>query len=299
MNFILNLVAVILTMAAALVFLGSLIINLIRALKVNKLIKLDPDFVEGVVTEIIKQKNQVYVRIEYTSKINMLKFNELFSLTYKEFNDQYYEGQKVKVYYPKLKDIKNVTCFPTYLEGQKMSINAGQLFTDIILFAGGAWIAWIVLGSVITPCEKTGLIGLEWNGRPFIEATRSLDTAVEGVTPCLTGIYVIVMFMFYLMLFTYIKERLFGMSSEHKTSYLKICGIKGTAEVKTFKFGKSKNAQGVKESILEIEFFTNSGEKVNCSLNSYLYTNTQEQYIDILYDELNPKNVVYYVNNGK
>ena len=39
--------------------------------------------------------------------------------------------------------------------------------------------------------------------------------------------------------------------------------------------------------------------KGNCSLNSYLYTNTQEQYIDILYDELNPKNVVYYVNNGK
>ena len=137
MNFILNLIAVILTMAAALVFLGSLIINLVRALKVNKLIKLDPDYVEGEVIEIIKQKNQVYVRVEYTSKINMLKFNELFSLTYKEFNDQYYEGQKVKVYYPKLKDIKNVTCFPTYLEGQKMSINAGQLFTDIILFAGG------------------------------------------------------------------------------------------------------------------------------------------------------------------
>ena len=66
-----------------------------------------------------------------------------------------------------------------------------------------------------------------------------------------------------------------------------------------FKFGKSKNAQGVKESLLEIEFFTNSGEKVNCSLNSYLYTNTQEQYIDILYDPKNPKNVVYYMNNGK
>ena len=79
MNFILNLIAVILTMAAALVFLGSLIINLVRALKVNKLIKLDPDYVEGEVIEIIKQKNQVYVRVEYTSKINMLKFNELFN----------------------------------------------------------------------------------------------------------------------------------------------------------------------------------------------------------------------------
>ena len=109
----------------------------------------------------------------------------------------------------------------------------------------------------------------------------------------------LVIIMFYLMLFTYIKERLFGMSAEHKTAYLKLCGIKGTAEVKTFKFGKSKNAQGTKESLLEIEFFTNSGEKVNCGLNSYLYTDTQEQFIDILYDEFNPKNVVYFVNNGK
>ena len=68
------------------------------------------------------------------------------------------------------------------------------------------------------------------------------------------------------------------------------------AEVKTFKFTKNKNNQGTKESALEIEFFTNAGEKVNCSLNSFLYTETQEQYIDILYDESNPKNVVYYVN---
>ncbi len=299
MNFILNLIAVILTMAAALVFLASLVINLVRALKVNKLIKLDPDYIEGEVIEIIKHKNQVFVRVEYVSKVNMLKFNELFQLTYKEFNDQYYEGQKVKVYYPKLNDTKRVTCFPTYLEGQKKGINAGQLFTDILLFGGGAYIAWVVLSSVISPCPETGLIGLEWNGRPFIESTRNLDTILEGATPCLTGIYVIIILMFYVMLFTYIKERLFGMSAEHKTAYLKICGIKGTAEVKTFKFGRSKNAQGVKESLLEIEFFTNSGEKVNCSLNSYLYTQTQEQYIDILYDELNPKNVVYYVNNGK
>lgn len=299
MNFIFNLLVVILAIAAAGVFLANIIINLIRALKINKLMKLEPDFVEGKVVEVINHKNRVYVRVEYVSKVNMLKFTELFELTQKEFNDQYYEGQSVKVYYPKLDGVKNVTCFPTYLEGQKMGLQAGPIFTDTLLFGGGAYIAGMVLTSVITPCEKTGLIGLEWNGRPFIESTRGLDTIVEGATPCLSGIYLLIMVMFYLMLFTYIKERLFGLSAEHKTAYLKICGVKGTAEVKTFKFGKSKNAQGVKESLLEIEFFTNSGEKVNCSLNSYLYTNTQEQYIDILYDELNPKNVVYYVNNGK
>lgn len=299
MNFILNLLVVIATIGAALVFLANVIINLVRAIKVNKLMKQDPDYVEGEVIEIINRKNQVFVRVEYVSKVNMLKFTELFQLTQKEFNDQYYEGQKVKVYYPKISGTEKVTNFPTYLEGQKMSIQPGQVFTDVLLFAGGAYIAGVVLGSVVTPCSETGLIGLEWNGRPFIEQTRTLDTILEGATPCLTGIYLLIIVMFYLMLFTYIKERLFGLSAEHKTAYLKIRGIKGTAEVKTFKFGKSKNAQGTKESLLEIEFFTNSGEKVNCSLNSYLYTDTQEQFIDILYDELNPKNVVYYVNNGK
>lgn len=299
MNLILNLIALIATIGAAGVFLVNVIINLVRAIKVNKLMKLDPDFVEGKVIEIIKRKNLVYVRVEYVSKINMLKFTELFQLTQKEFNDQYYEGQPVKIYYPKLDETKQITNFPTYLEGQKISIQAGQVFTDVLLFAGGAYIAGVVLANLITPCPKTGLIGLEWNGRPLLDLTRNLDTIPEGTTACLPGIYLLVIIMFYLMLFTYIKERLFGMSAEHKTAYLKLCGIKGTAEVKTFKFGKSKNAQGTKESLLEIEFFTNSGEKVNCGLNSYLYTDTQEQFIDILYDEFNPKNVVYFVNNGK
>ena len=44
---------------------------------------------------------------------------------------------------------------------------------------------------------------------------------------------------------------------------------------------------------MKIEFFTNSGEKVECDLNSYLYSETEEQFIDILYDEKNPKNVCY------
>lgn len=295
MNFILNLLVIIATAVFAVAYLVNLVINLIRAIKVNKLMKTDPDFVEGKVIEVIKQKNRVYVRVEYFSKVNMLKFTELFELTHKEFNDQYYEGQEVKIYYPKVNKDEKVTCFPTYLEGQKRGIEAGPLFTDVILLAGGVYVFITILLQIITP-DETGLIGLEWNGRPFIEATRNLDTAVEGTTACLSGVYLIIIAMFYLMLFTYMKERLFGMSSAHKTEYLKICGVKGTAEVKTFKFTKNKNNQGTKESALEIEFFTNTGEKVNCSLNSFLYTETQEQYIDILYDESNPKNVVYYVN---
>ena len=74
MNFILNLIALIATIGAAGVFLANVIINLVRAINVNKLMKLDPDFVEGKVVEVINHKNRVYVRVEYVSKVNMLKF---------------------------------------------------------------------------------------------------------------------------------------------------------------------------------------------------------------------------------
>ena len=62
MNFILNLLVIIATAVFALAYLANLIINLIRALKVNKLMKEDPDFVEGKVIEVIKQKNRVYTK---------------------------------------------------------------------------------------------------------------------------------------------------------------------------------------------------------------------------------------------
>ena len=45
--------------------------------------------------------------------------------------------------------------------------------------------------------------------------------------------------------------------------------------------------------MLEIEYYTKTGEKINTRLNSFLYTETQEEYIDIIYDDKQPKNVVY------
>lgn len=44
---------------------------------------------------------------------------------------------------------------------------------------------------------------------------------------------------------------------------------------------------------MEIEFYNNKGEKIKANLNSFMYTETQEQYVNILYDVHHPKNVVY------
>ena len=44
---------------------------------------------------------------------------------------------------------------------------------------------------------------------------------------------------------------------------------------------------------MQIEYYTSSGEKINTRISSYLYSETQEEYVDIIYDAKNPKNVVY------
>ena len=78
-----------------------------------------------------------------------------------------------------------------------------------------------------------------------------------------------------------------------KQNYLKLYGNIAKARVKTYKFSRQKNSKGNKESIIDIEFSTSEGEQVNTRLTSFLYTETQEEYIDIIYDPKKPKNVVY------
>lgn len=292
MNFIFNLLIVLVSLGFAGVYIYSFILNLKRALDVNKVIKNNPKYVEAKVIEVVKQKTRVYVKVEYVSTNNMLKFSDVFELTEKEFNDQYYEGQELKIYYADTKELKKVNCFPTYLEGQKMKIEKGPLFTDVFMVVGGLYMFITCLLTVLLP-DAEGFIGFQFNGRPFIESFRSFDTTPEKATACFSGVTIIVFIIFYLMLFAYLKERITGMSSMHKNTYLKICGTKSTAEVKTFKFSKQKNSHGMKEAIMQIEFFTNAGEKIQCELSSYLYSETQEQFVDILYDDKHPTNVVY------
>ena len=55
MNFILNLGMVIIAFGFAGLYIYNLIINLIRAIKVNKVIKTNPKYVVGKVIEVDKQ----------------------------------------------------------------------------------------------------------------------------------------------------------------------------------------------------------------------------------------------------
>ena len=101
---------------------------------------------------------------------------------------------------------------------------------------------------------------------------------------------------FNFVLMTYLLERIGGISKDHSENYLKICGLKAKAEVITYKLARTKNANGVRQSEIKIEFRTNKGEKVNAQIVSFMYTEHPDQFIDILYDGRRPQMAVYVRN---
>ncbi len=266
------------------VYITAFVLNLIRAKKVNKEMKKSCRSVKGKIVEIVKEKKRVFIRVEYTSPSNYTKFVDYFDLTEKEFNDQYYVDQEVEIYYPEIENWKRVTCFPTYLEGQPIKVEKGPLVTDAMFAIVGMMMAGWVLSTAIL--LKVNLGTTLFNDANFSNSNMSSCTQSNPIMYLLP-------ILLYVFTIPYIIERFTMADRDQNQSYLKMYGVKCMAEVKTFKLGRTKNQKGVKESIMEIEFYNNKGEKIKANLNSFMYTETQEQYVNILYDVHHPKNVVY------
>ncbi len=303
MNFIFNLLFIIVTGGFTVVYLYSLILNIIRSYKATASIKANPAYAEGVISKIITEKNREYVKVDFVSPNNGVKFNEIFQFNAKKVKDFYKEGQNVKIFFKNCKDDAKVTCFPIYLEGETIAMQFAPLLTDFLMLGLGVYLFVYSLMMVLTNVEVGGMSvnGLTWGyARPFLDVTKNFDTYAKGTpTECFSVIYLVLFFVMYFMSFSYIKERLNGMGPDYANQYLKQYGIKGAAEVKTYKFTKSKNAQGVKEAEVKIEFRTNAGELVTATIYSYLYSQSEEQFITILYDPKNPSNVVYMKENAQ
>lgn len=282
MNVIISVIYYILIVLFMFGYIACFILNLIRARKVNKEMQIAHNVIKANVVEVIKEKKRVYVKVEYTSTTNFVKFVEFFEFTEREFNDQYYVGQELEVYYPNVDNMKRVTCFPTYLEGEKIKVKTGPVVTDAIL---------AVVGILMTAWFTSLIIQLG-GFYIFNDGNTSASATMDCTSFSSFLIYLLPLFM-YISTIPYVVERLTSCSKEENQSYLKLYGAKCMAEVKTFKFGRNKDAKGNKESMLEIEFYNNKGELIKANLNSFMYTETQEQYINILYDLKNPKNVVY------
>jgi len=271
------------------IFLGgyvfSLVLNLTRAIKTNKILKANPQYVEATITEVTKVKKRIYVKAQFISQSNHRPFDTVFELTENEFKDQYYVGQKLNIIYPKIEGTKQIHCFPVFLEGQKIKLEAGPIFTDSIMVAAGLFITIYSIFRMITTNAFKG-------GVPLISMAQLSGT--EDAIPATFSLFNFVIFLvIYVVLISYLIERIIGISKDHSENYLKIYGLLVKAEVVTYKFTRTKNEKGIRQSQVKIAFSTNKGEKVEAEIYSFMYTENQEQYISILYDPRRPKMAVY------
>lgn len=284
MDLITNIVFLAVTVCFLGIYIYSLILNLVRAINTNKQLKKDPQVIEGTVVEVTPVKKRVYVKVQFKSESNHQLFDVLYELTQAEFKDQYYVNQKVKIYYPKVEGSKKIHCFPTYLEGMKIAPEAGPIFTDALVTASGLFITLFSLYQMISKNVFSGNV-------PLV-SSQSLTTET-GVVSTFNIFSFFIFLVIYLVLLSYLLERITGISREHSENYLKICGLLVKAEVVTYKLMRTKNANGVRQARVKISFNTNKGEKVESEIYSFLYTENPEQYISILYDPRRPQMAVY------
>lgn len=260
-------------------FIFNFILNLVRDINAKKKLKNNPKECLGRIREVQQAKNRIYVDVEFKSPHNNLLLSETFELYESDINkEDYTVGKSVTILYndiaPELKRVRN---FPLQIEGLKVKLDKSSLFLNTALVALGLFVLGNTLFQFITAHAFTTDI--------------ALVDAENGIFQ--NYFYILIMIVIYFVLSSYLVSSIMEAPKQDINNYLKFYGNVVKARVVTFKFGKSKNSKGVKESQLEIEYSTNTGEQVKAKLSSYMYTETQEEYIDILYDPKDPRTVVY------
>lgn len=292
MDLAINLIFFIIVSAFMVLYVVSFILNFIRAKKVNKKMQETSKRVKGVVSQIAEEKRRVYVRVDYKSPSNGENFYNIFEFTKSEWTNQYKEEDEVEIIYPDTTNEEKVICFPVYLEGMKVKVESGPLFTDGLVAFSGIFIFVLVLMTYITKNGFSDIAALcNFNIASCTQPTKDYEM--------FSLMYVIMILFIYIMLAGYLKERFTSLSSTQNQNYLKLVGLRCAARVVTFKFGRSKNQQGLKEAQLKIEFSTAQGEQISADLNSFMYSETQEEIINILYDPKKPTNCVYLKKPAK
>lgn len=278
MNYILNYLVFVTAVLLAGFYIFCFILNLVRTSKVKKELRENSAELVGKVSKIVSHKKKTYVKVQFISPTNKMLFETLFEYFTDEFNDRVKVGDEVKLIYPEVSKLKKVYAFPLFLEGDKIKMPAGPFVTDLLLVGFSLYVVFSIVFTMI-------------NKNAFHENVK--------LTSVHSPVMLVLYFVMHLLLITYAIDRLVGAPSAENQNYLEIYGISSTAQVKTFKFVGSKNSRGYKESQMEIEYFNGVGERINAHCSSYYYSETQEEYINILYDPKNTKNVVYVKSTPK
>ena len=78
MDLITNIIFLAVTVCFLGIYIYSLVLNLVRAIKTNKQLKKDPQVIEGTVVEVTPIKKIVYVKVQFKSESN----HQLFDILY-------------------------------------------------------------------------------------------------------------------------------------------------------------------------------------------------------------------------
>lgn len=261
-------------------FITTTVIIYLRQVKASKSMELasNQKKLEAVISKKDVDQNNIILTVDFTSPTSRVNFNKKFVLSKKQYQeDAYQEGQKVSLVCPVIDEdkTKKVMVFPLLLEGQKQPANLQFLLGSAAL---------IVATIALLAFTLNGFIKNAMFGKSVKEVWDYLISANQFlVLIVIMGFFIATQAMLTILLYP---------SRDALYDYLKVYGVKATARVKTYKYGRAKSGSN-KECHLEIEFTTYKGEKVNTRLSSFLYYQTQEEYIDILYAPTEPKNVVY------
>lgn len=259
-----------------LVFIVNFVVGLVRDLRYKKALKRNPQTIAAYIRQIDKVKNRIYMLVEFQSEHNRLNFTTTYEFFDSDLKGQEFnEGDQIDLIYNDISSWKRVMGFPLLIKSFKIKLEKGPLLLNMMLILFSIW----VNANTISIYVKNNVF--------------SKDVAFTGEGGVFNQIYVIIMVFVYAMVLSYVVVNIIEMPKKDMQNYLKLYGNVAKARVKTYKFGRAKNSKGNKESLITIEFSTNTGEQVETKLNSFLYTETQQEYIDILYDPKRPKCVVF------
>lgn len=258
------------------VFVVNFVIGLVRDIKFKNAIKKNPQTLKAHVRELDKVKNRVYMIVDFQSPHNRLNFSEAYEFFESDLKGREFTvGEEIDLIYNDVTTWKKVMGFPLLIKEFKVKLERGPLFLNIMLII---FSIWVNINMILVYVNNDGF---------------NPEVPFSGEGGLFNQIYVLIMVFVYAMILSYVVVNIAEMPKKDMQNYLKIYGNIAKARVKTYKFGRAKNNKGNKESIITIEFSTNEGVQVETKLTSFLYTETQQEYIDILYDPKKPKCVVF------
>jgi len=239
--------------------------------KMLKKLSLEHNIVIGNIINTSITKRIMNFVCEYVSPNNKIKFTKLFTVRNIEENQKkYMSGKKVELQY--LKSIgKKSTFFPVVLKDEPVKLYQSSFLVNVIFVFSSMLIFVYYLFSII----RMGY---------FIDLSIFIN--IEDIFDNLSLFIIVVMYM--LGLQTVLSITL-NLSRDETSDYIKLFGYKVIAKVEKSKETGSK-ASGLKEVMLDIEFFNLENEKIKTRISTFYYKSTS--YVDILYSPLNHKNAV-------